>query len=172
LENHHASVILEIIKMSDMFSNETVKSMSQIIIEAILSTDMARHKQVCDDFINVFENYDKSILSHRQKFMNYLLHCSDLGNQTLEFSLASVWSLKVLQEFNYQVACEEKSAIKVSEFMRTGNNMMKIKASQVGFIENIILPLWRGLAEHVENIEDFPSTLKKNKKKWEELEEF
>ncbi|OMJ77828.1 hypothetical protein SteCoe_22495 [Stentor coeruleus] len=172
LENHHASVILEMIKISEIFSSKTLKKLSPIILEVILSTDMARHKQVCDEYINTLENFDKTIPNHRQKFMNYLLHCSDLGNQTLDFPLASIWSMKVLQEFNYQVVCEENAGIRVSEFMRTGNNMVKVKNSQIGFIENIILPLWNGLAKYVKNIDDFPEGLKKNKKRWEEIQEF
>lgn len=56
--------------------------------------------------------------------------------------------------------------------MRTGNAIDKIKASQIGFIDNIILPLWVKLTENVKNLEDFPEELKKNKKKWEDLESF
>ena len=77
-----------------------------------------------------------------------------------------------MQEFNQQVACEEKNGIKVSEFMRIGNDMAKIKTSQVGFISLIVLPLWNQLSIYVENIEDFPVTVKVNKKKWQEIENF
>lgn len=172
LENHHTAVMLEILKVSELFSYEDMKIISPMIVEAILSTDMARHKQVCDDYSLVIENYDRDNRSCRQKFANYLLHCADLGNQALDFEITSLWSLKILREFNFQVLCEEKSGIRVSEFMRTGNAIDKIKASQIGFIDNIILPLWVKLTENVKNLEDFPEELKKNKKKWEDLESF
>lgn len=48
--------------------------------------------------------------------------------------------------------------------MRTGNAIDKIKASQIGFIDNIILPLWVKLTESVKNLEDFPEELKKTRK--------
>ncbi|OMJ74884.1 hypothetical protein SteCoe_26091 [Stentor coeruleus] len=172
LENHHIYVMLEILKASEIFGFEDMKNISLIIIEAILSTDMACHKKVCDDYLLVLGRFDKGDRGCRQKFANYLLHCADLGNQALDFQIASLWSLKILREFNLQVICEEKYGIQVSEFLRTGNDINKIKASQIGFIDNIILPLWVKLAEKVENIEDFPEELKRNKKKWEELKGF
>lgn len=170
LENHHSAVILEIIRLSNVFPEKNLQKIRKNILEAILSTDMAKHNQCCSEFSESIQNYNIENESQRQKFMNYLLHCCDLGNQTLDFSLASIWSLKVIQEFNHQVACETREKVKVSQFMDIGNNFSKIKNSQIGFISAIIHPIWKTLSENLENIEDFPETVEKNKKKWKKLE--
>ena len=172
LENHHAQVTLEILNCSQIFPGGVSKPMSKLILEAILSTDMAKHRQCCEEFSTAMQDYNKSDGIQKQQFINYLLHCSDLGNQTLDFSIAAVWSLKIVQEFNFQVYSEEQAGIKVSEFMRIGSDIAKIKNSQVGFITSIIFPLWSTLSTHIPNIEDFPETVKKNKKRWQEVETF
>lgn len=46
--------------------------------------------------------------------MNLVLHAADVGNPTLRFDLAAVWSLKVIKEFNRQVQEEEKLGYPVS----------------------------------------------------------
>lgn len=172
LENLHAHVTIEIINASGLFGNELENNGKKIIIEAILATDMAKHRECCDNFNFTMQNFEKFNPVHRQKFMNYLLHCADLGNQTLDFSIAAMWSLKIVQEFNCQVFSEEAKGVKVSDFMRIGNDLTKIKNSQIGFITSIIHPLWIDLSEHVPNISDFHETVKKNKKKWQELTSF
>ena len=172
LENHHAAVLLEILKKSEVYEENQLKSIKNTIIGAIISTDMTKHKQCCDDFATDMESFDINDKKKRQSFMNYILHCSDLGNQALHFNIASIWSLKILQEFNQQVALEEDKKIKVSEFMKIGCSIEKIKNSQVGVINAIVYPLWKMLSQHIPNIEDFPRTVKKNKKKWERFEGF
>jgi hypothetical protein len=169
LENHHASVTLELLKSSALLQDMNESYWKEVIVHTILSTDMARHKVVFGDFEGVKGNYDKSQKFHRVSFMGYALHCTDLGNPTLDFPLAAIWSFKILQEFNNQVAYEEKAGITVSEFMRIGNDLEKIKKSQVTLIDFIVFPLWKGLSELVKNIEDIPEAIQKNKGLWQEL---
>lgn len=172
LENHHGAVFTQILAFTDIFQDLDFNIVKKIAIESILYTDMARHKQCYDDFNDVIENYDISNSTHRQKFINYILHCCDIGNQALEFNLAAVWTLKIIQEFNQQVAFEEKAGVQVSEFMRIGKDIIRIKNSQVGFISIVIFPVWKSLALHIKNLQDFPDTIEKNKKKWQEIENF
>jgi hypothetical protein len=172
LENHHAAVTCAILQQSGLFEKNQFEQIRPFIVEAILSTDMARHNACFTEFEHSIQNYNRENKAHRQQFCNFLLHCADLGNQTLDFSLASVWSLKIVQEFNFQVTCEEKAKVKVSEFMRIGNNLGKIKSSQVGFINTTILPIWNSLSLNVPNIEDFVDSIRKNKIKWEEIQSF
>ena len=64
---------------------------------------MAKHGLVLDHFRSAMHSFDKENPSHRQGIMDILLHAADLGNPTLKFDLATVWSLRVIQEFNNQV---------------------------------------------------------------------
>ena len=59
--------------------------------------------------------------------MDTLLHCADIGNPTLKFDLATVWSLRIIDEFNRQVWHEEKLNLPVSEYLRIGNDVGRIK---------------------------------------------
>ena len=172
LENHHAASTLELLNSSALIEDCDQNYMREVVTYTILCTDMTKHKDVCANFEKLKSKFDKSSKADRLALMGYLLHCADLGNPTLDFPLATIWSFKILQEFNNQVAYEEKSRVTVSEFMRIGNDLEKIKKSQIGLIDYIVLPLWSGLAEVVENIEDLPETIKKNKQVWIELTDF
>ena len=90
LENHHAAILLEIIKSAKLFLESDLKGMDKLMIEAIISTDMGKHKQCCDEYNQTMQNFDKNNSENRQKFINYFLHCCDLGNQALDFSIASI----------------------------------------------------------------------------------
>ena len=172
LENHHAAITMELLKFSNLLGEVDLTYLREVVVSAILATDLSRHSIVDSEFKQAVSCYDKSKKHHRISFSSYLVHCADLGNQTLEFSIASNWSLKIIQEFNQQVACEELSGITVSDFMRIGNDIDKIKKSQSGFIEAVVYPLWKELFDTVDHLDDFKSDLIKNKKIWENLKDF
>ena len=50
--------------------------------------------------------------------MGCLVHASDIGNGALEFETYISWSTLVIQEFNYQVCCEEKRSLKATDMFR------------------------------------------------------
>ena len=62
--------------------------------------------------------------------------------------------------------------MQVSEFMRIGSDINKIKRNQIGFIDMFIYPLWMILSEHVNGIKDYADTIEKNRIEWEHLERF
>lgn len=108
LENHHAATLVKFLELSgcDIFSSMSPAdqtSMRKIIIPTILATDMAKHNFVMERFISCIREYNKSNPEHRQSFLDIVLHASDVGNPVLKFELATVWSLRIIQEFNEQV---------------------------------------------------------------------
>lgn len=169
LENFHASVLINLIKITELFETHDQKFMKKLVIEAILSTDMANHKKSCDDFCVTMQKFDKKSVGSRQTFINYVLHCADLGNQAVEFSQAMMWSFKVTQEFNQQITSEKELGIKISNTITIGNNLENIKSMQIGFIDHAILPMWTILHQYIPEVEDHINTIKNNKKKWQEL---
>jgi 3'5'-cyclic nucleotide phosphodiesterase len=102
--------------------------------------------------------------------MRMILHGSDIGNPALNFQLATVWSLKIIQEFNLQVWKEEQLGLPISEFMRIGNDIGKVKRSQIVFIDLFIYPLWKSINDFVPNTSDLVENIQKNRKHWEDLE--
>lgn len=146
LENHHAATLIHFLELSgcDIFSNLSSADqtyMRRLIIPTILATDMAKHKAVMSEFSLVMTAYDKTNQSHRQAVMDMILHAADVGNPTYKFDLATVWSLRIIQEFNQQILQEEQRGLPVSEFLRVGNDINKIKQNQMSFIDYFIYPL-------------------------------
>jgi len=108
LENYHAATLINFLELSgcDIFSGFSPAEkvyMRKQIIPAILATDMAKHGQVMETFRNSMEHYNKENTDHKQAFIGMALHCADVGNPTLRFDFATVWSLRVIKEFNQQV---------------------------------------------------------------------
>ena len=50
--------------------------------------------------------------------MGCLIHASDIGNGALEFDTYISWSSLVIQEFNYQVICQENRNLEPTEMFR------------------------------------------------------
>ena len=180
LENHHAATLFQILGLEgcdifESFSSSERSYLRKVMIPTILATDMAKHKQVMDHFRSVITEFSKEDENHRQGLMDMILHSSDVGNPAFKFELATVWSLKIVQEFNEQVWKEEQYKIPVSEFLRIGNDIQNIKKSQIGFICKLyaaffIQPLWELLAEHVEEAREYVDCIIENRIKWEQVQ--
>lgn len=176
LENHHASVLIKFLELPgcDIFKDSEcdITSMRKTIISTILATDMAMHNFVIEHFVGTMRKFDKDCQEHRQSVADMLLHSCDVGNPVVKFEIATIWSLKIIQEFNDQVWKEEQSGIPVSEFMRIGSDINKIKRNQIGFIDMFISPLWMVLSQHLEGLKEYENCIEENRVKWEELEKF
>mmetsp|Transcript_25991 Transcript_25991/g.25584 ORF Transcript_25991/g.25584 Transcript_25991/m.25584 type:complete len:300 (-) Transcript_25991:33-932(-) len=175
LENHHAATLIHFLELSgcDIFCNlsyEDQTYMRRLIIPTILATDMAKHKSVMENFDRTMREFNKENATHRQNVMDMLLHSSDVGNPTYKFDLATVFSLRIIQEFNQQVIQEEQRGLPVSEFLRVGNDIKKIKQNQMGFIDAFIYPLWKLLCVHIPQTQEYVDAIEQNRKMWEELE--
>lgn len=172
LENHHVSVLIRLVEKSQIMTDMEFEYARKIFLECILSTDMAKHKETEEKFENTMQSYSVKNRQHRVNFMSYILHSADIGNQSVNFPLAVLWSLRLCREFNQQCSQEEKIGITISEHLRLGRDVTKIKNSQVGFIKSIILPMWVSLSNHLDNLDDHIRTLQQNQKKWAELKNF
>lgn len=175
LENHHAATLIKFLELPgcDILSSMTHEDqthMRKIIIPTVLATDMAKHNFVMEHFISCIRGFDKENSEHRQSFLDIVLHASDVGNPVLKFELATVWSLRIIQEFNEQVWKEEQKCIPISEFMRIGSDINKIKRNQIGFIDMFIHPLWMLLGNHVEGLQEYLESIEENRSSWEKIE--
>ncbi|OMJ76066.1 hypothetical protein SteCoe_24672 [Stentor coeruleus] len=175
LENHHAATLIHFLELSgcDILSSMSPADqthMRKIIIPTVLATDMAKHNFVMEHFISCMREFNKDNGEHRQSFLDIILHACDVGNPVMKFELATVWSLKIIQEFNEQVWKEEQKSIPVSEFMRIGSDINKIKRNQIGFIDMFIHPLWMLLGNHVEGLEEYLESIENNRRSWEKIE--
>ena len=174
LENHHASTLIKFLELSgcDILSTTEIDpaSFRKTLITTILATDMSKHNFVMEKFVSVIRKFEIETSDHRQSFSDVILHACDIGNPVLKFDLATVWSFKIIQEFNEQVWKEEKLGIPVSEFMRIGSDINKIKSNQIAFIDMYIQPLWMLIAPYLESVQEYVKTIEENRESWEVLE--
>jgi len=68
--------------------------------------------------------------------MGCLVHASDIGNGALEFDAYISWSALVIQEFNYQVICQENNNLETTEMFRYKGELPFFKG-QIFFLSNI-----------------------------------
>jgi hypothetical protein len=165
LENYHAASFLEFLNMHS-FEVEIDAEDREKVVEIILGTDMAQHRQVMETYAEVMQKYEKGKMEHRMSFMRMMIHAADIGNPGLGNELATIWSLRLIAEFRRQVWKEEQMQIKVSEFMRIGNDVEKIKKSQIGFIEAFSLPLWKLVSASLPHCEDIVQNTEENCRIW------
>lgn len=154
LENHHAYVTCEVLRdgpthfLDKMTFNE-FKDFRRIVIQSILSTDMAVHFELCKQFSHLegdLANYNSSRESDRQMVMNLVVHSSDLSGQVMEIDVASQWEEKVTSEFIAQAVSEEELGLPVSQFMKGLNdNSIRFK-NHLNFIDFVMTPLWTTVA--------------------------
>ena len=120
LERFHIKKTLYLLRKpgNDLFSefSETEKvKVTQLIIEAILATDMAEH-------FSILERFNKTPVAEFTKNDNFLtgfvVHAADLGNLGLEFGNYVSWAKLITQEFQTQTECEKRNQLKESEFMK------------------------------------------------------
>lgn len=53
--------------------------------------------------------------------MKFLIHASDLSNGVMAFPNYLRWSVLLMQEFNYQVECEQANNLTPTSFMKYSN---------------------------------------------------
>ncbi|GMH58501.1 hypothetical protein TrST_g1030 [Triparma strigata] len=157
LENHHAATCFKIMSaegtniLSEL-NNEDFMHIRKLIIEVILKTDMVNHFDMVKNMQALADKQDKdegsyfSIDSEHDRFelCSLVVHCADLSNPAYpSFEMTKNWCQRVCQEFSEQVELEKKAGIPVTSFMEGLNNEHSIAKLQVGFVNYVILPLWK-----------------------------
>jgi cAMP-specific phosphodiesterase 4 len=148
LESMHSAITFELLIESDknLFVNLSPDDWSlarKIIIEMILSTDMAKHFELLWNLrakINSGAEKDYSIPDERLYVLKFMLKCSDIAHAAKKTELHEIWSLKVIEEFFNQGDIEKDIGQPVS--MYCDRETTKIAKSQAGFILNLVLPLY------------------------------
>lgn len=74
-----------------------------------------------------------------------IVHAADLSSQTLKQEFAEDWGRRITEEFTAQAGVERLKNLPVS--VPVCNTELEFYKSQVFFIRQIALPLWRGVAE-------------------------
>ncbi|CAG9329423.1 unnamed protein product [Blepharisma stoltei] len=155
LEMMHSSSIFIIMKAldADIFQNlspEHYTTVRKLIIEMVLGTDMSKHW----DFLTAFKaknvsGHLKQLETADQKIdvLKLIVKGADIGHSAKSQDLHKKWSFLVIEEFFNQGDIEKMKKLPVS--MYCDRNNTDIPKSQIGFIKNIVLPLYEVMSNYL-----------------------
>jgi hypothetical protein len=151
LEMLHASTVFQLIlnPESSIFMNLTTDQWNlarKLIIEMILATDMSKHFDLLGQFRGKYKNSESFELSNndmRIELFRLIIKAADIGHAAKSIELHEKWCRRVVEEFYTQGDIEKKLGLPVS--MYCDRETTDISKSQVGFIKNIVLPLFNAV---------------------------
>eukprot|EP00730_Choanoeca_flexa_P005759 TRINITY_DN12015_c0_g2_i1.p1 TRINITY_DN12015_c0_g2~~TRINITY_DN12015_c0_g2_i1.p1 ORF type:complete len:590 (+),score=170.01 TRINITY_DN12015_c0_g2_i1:104-1771(+) len=174
LENHHCATAFEImlddeVRLTSVLSPDDYKVFRRIIVETILSTDMAEHgaklvrlEQINElgGFEDLAENDDK-----RRFVLAALLHSADLYNPIKPDKVTSAWAQRLQNEFNAQVELEEKMGLPSLPFMK-GSGPLALAKGEIGFISFVIMPWYTQLVRAFPVLQPLKDQIDANLEMW------
>lgn len=156
LENMHAREMFTILKQDSCNIISEVGDywvVRKVIIELILSTDMARHFE----FVAACKSCDKPIKQKLENFTERLelyklcIKAADISHTAKSTELHEKWCKLLMEEFFSQGDKEKKLKLAVSMYCDRDNT--DVQKSQAGFLKNIALPLFLTLHQYVQSDE-------------------
>lgn len=158
LENHHvaAAFALMLSMKSDPLANLTESQYSHVrrrMIAMVLATDIGLHFTELSFFKTKMNSKDflTGKGENRQTLLNILLHAADISNPSRPDSIYFTWVPLVMEEFFRQGDVEKSQNLPMSMFYdRDGTNIAKC---QVGFIDVLVLPLFKAVGALIPVVE-------------------
>jgi hypothetical protein len=126
-----------------------------------------KNNSVIQNLVNSATDDDK--FDRQQEVLNFLIHCSDISNQTKNFALCKEWTRLVTEEFFSQGDREKSEKLPVS--FLCDRNTTNIPKSQIGFITNIVLPCYKVLTQLLPSCGFLLKNLYSNLENWKKLDE-
>ena len=170
LESHHvaSAFSLTLQEDKDLFvelNQADYKHIREVMIEMVLSTDIAQHFTLLSKFRTKFidsrfdgKNEDRILA------LSQLLHASDISNPSRPWPLCFQWASLVMEEFWVQGDKERSHGITVTYMM--DRYTINVAKSQVGFIDVIVAPVFNSFTEVMPKFELCCQALSTNKELW------
>eukprot|EP00347_Sterkiella_histriomuscorum_P010613 403375598 len=165
-ESYHVSQTFRELQIQDQnfiegFDFAQRKRFRKRMVESILSTDMAKHFPKVNQFIQNLaahsirgginqdglinrETPDK-LFESQQDVLNMVIHAADLGTHARSWDLSVKWTQLLHDEFFKQASEENKLGLPTLPMM--DRHTVDVSASQVGFINFFVLPLYQVLSD-------------------------
>mmetsp|Transcript_3563 Transcript_3563/g.8923 ORF Transcript_3563/g.8923 Transcript_3563/m.8923 type:complete len:504 (+) Transcript_3563:105-1616(+) len=174
LENMHAATGFGIMRnmgvalLEHNLPNPPAQSLRSRVIDMVLATDMAKHKEVVEDL--AFQVSSHSALHEVDKLVleKHLVHMADLAHPLREMRQHREWTRRLSEEFFAQGDLEKKLGLQpIPLFDRALAG--PVSTSQVGFLNFVITPCWRVLHDILdpEDAEVPDNHLKSNLAEWQ-----
>jgi 3',5'-cyclic-nucleotide phosphodiesterase len=157
LERHHAALAQRLLfvprdqaSLLHNTSPEDRKWIKNVMISAILSTDMTlhfKHVEALQLESTLPSPFPKEDDTAQQHLIKHILHCADLSGQVLPWHLAEVWGRRCIAEFRAQSLKEKANNVPLTPHMDGLDDTAAAMRLQHGFVSNIVLPLWTSFVD-------------------------
>jgi cAMP-specific phosphodiesterase 4 len=176
-ENGHLHACLRLIREKGVFSrfsDEEKRGCRATLGRLILSTDMAHHTKLVEEFVDAATNAMEKASTTRSEeealsdeddawganisswndpvvALCYILHCADISNPARPWRMAREWGLRVSEEFYKQGDRERALGVPVAELndrdcASVSGTAQTTAANQLAFAEYVVVPSLEGLA--------------------------
>jgi hypothetical protein len=183
LENYHISQTFKVLsnKKFNIFQNftpEEYRISRRRMIDAVISTDMAKHTKVITaaktktelydiikgkNFTKIFEDIPEDetktnkqlidLYDRQQCLLNMIIHTSDISNPAKPDKVSSQWTQRVYDEFFVQGDLEKEKKLPVSNFC--DRNTTNVNKAMIGFISFVVGPTINCLTNLIPEVMDY-----------------
>jgi len=158
LERHHSALALNILHrddasmLSSMDKHDKGK-VRQLMVNAILSTDMAIHTDLLSNLegmdSGIFDIGDDGGLKNTKllhALSSMMIHTADLSTNCLTLEQAVIWGDMCLTEFGRQARMEKDAGVTVTDFMASLDTEKDKAKVQYGFCNYVVKPWFKIVA--------------------------
>jgi len=186
LENHHCALTFAILERKNCallasLPKNIQSEVRRIIIQYIMGTDMSNHFKLTSELCQLElpllpSDGDDEIptelsVEDRVFLCKAVLHAADISNPVRSFDVDYFMAERVQEEFKNQTDKEKELGLPVMAHMDITSESMKYQA-EVNFINFIVMPLWKRLAELFPSLDLCLHQMRANKEKFEKLAEY
>lgn len=100
------------------------------------------------------------VFDMQQDILNFLIHSSDVSNPSKDIKVYSIWTKLVVQEFFNQGDLERSENLPISYLCDRATT--DVPKSQVGFINFIVMPLFKCMSFYFPALNYYEENVKKN----------
>ena len=175
LENYHLCKAFSLLRKEhcdiyENFSRSNYNSSRAVIINMVLSTDMANHFPDLILTKNRVKAEDFNPAgADKQLMLNQLIHASDISNPVKPIDIYREWVNRVFMEFFDQGDKERQQGLKISYLCdRYTVNLIE---SQIGFIDGIVFPLYDSLCLAFPNMKMINNLINNNKEEFKRMKD-
>eukprot|EP00743_Colponemidia_sp_Colp-15_P003590 GILK01003872.1.p1 GENE.GILK01003872.1~~GILK01003872.1.p1 ORF type:complete len:821 (+),score=169.11 GILK01003872.1:79-2541(+) len=179
LENHHVAAVFTFLRAESdecnflcSLNDEQFALLREIVIGAVLATDMSHHFPALGVFKSKLQSTDFTTFEKKEDrhlLFNFALHAADVSNPAKPKDIYLNWVSLVMEEFFRQGDEEKRLGLPISMFMdRSTANVAKC---QFGFIDVIVQPLFAVAHQVLPNLSGVCAQLSANFSYWQTIVE-
>ena len=193
LESYHISQTFKVLSNKNFnifqnFSPEEYRISRRRMIDAVISTDMAKHTKVVtaaktktelydivkgNNFTKIFEEISDDdsknnkqlidLYNRQQCLLNMIVHTSDISNPAKPDKVSAQWTQRVYDEFFVQGDLEKEQKLPVSNFC--DRNTTNVNKAMIGFISFVVGPTINCLVNLIPEVSDYKNYCESNLRK-------